>query len=71
MFVFSVVTIINEINLKKDQIMLTLPMIFDPFVHIEWLINIENYSSIIIFDIENFDRNIPAELIIPQSKKKK
>jgi hypothetical protein len=40
----------------------------NPFIHIEWLVNVENYSSMIIFDIENFDGNTSAELIVPQGK---
>jgi len=59
---------INERNFNEDKMVLTVPMILDPFIHIEWLISVENYSSIIIFDIENVDGNTPAELIIPQSR---
>jgi len=59
---------INEINFKEDKMVITLPMTIEPFIHIEWLITVENYSSIIIFDIENFDGNTQAELILPQSR---
>ncbi len=58
----------NKINFKEDSLVLTLPMILNPFIYIEWLVTVENYSSIIIFDIENFDGDTPAELILPQSK---
>jgi hypothetical protein len=59
---------INERNFNEDKMVLTVPMILGPFIHIEWLITLENYSSIIVFDIENVDGNTPAELIIPQSR---
>jgi len=58
----------NEVNFTDDYLLLSLPVTTNPFIHIEWLVNIENYSSMIIFDIENFDGNISAELIVPQGK---
>jgi hypothetical protein len=58
----------NEVNFTTDYLFLSLPVISNPFIHIEWLVNIENYTSMIIFDIENFDGNIPAELIISSNK---
>ena len=45
---------------------LTSPITLNPFIHIEWLINI-NTSSTIIFDIENLDGKASADLILPQS----
>lgn len=59
---------INELDFKDDKLVLTLSMLLEPFIHIEWLVNIGNYSSVIIFDIENIDGNTPAELILPQSR---
>jgi hypothetical protein len=58
----------NEVNFTDDYLLLSLPVIMNPFIHIEWLVNVENYSSMIIFDIENFDGNTSAELIVPQGK---
>jgi hypothetical protein len=46
---------------------LTPPVTLDSYIHIEWLISV-NDSSIIIIDIENFDGNTPAKLLILQSK---
>lgn len=67
-FLLILVTLIDELDFKDEKMILTLPMLNDPYIHIEWLVNIKNYSSMIIFDIENFDGNTPAELILPQSK---
>ena len=61
-------TTIDEVNFKSDSILLTLPVNWHPFIHHEWLVRVENYSSVIILDIENFDGTTPAELIIFQSK---
>ena len=58
----------NEVLFSPDQLLLTLPVKAYPFIHHEWLIDMENSSSTIIFDIDNFDGQTPAELIIFQSK---
>ena len=63
-----IVTTTNEVLFNSDQLLLTLPVKAYPFIHHEWLIDMENFSSTIIFDIENFDGQTPAELIIFQSK---
>jgi len=58
---------IDEITFKDNNLILAPPITLHPFMYIEWLIYLDNRSAI-IFDIENFDENIPAELILPQSK---
>ncbi len=62
-----IVTTINEINFQENSMILTPPITLDSYIHIEWLISV-NDSSIIIIDIENFDGNTPAKLFISQSK---
>jgi hypothetical protein len=61
------VTTITEVTFKDNNLVLSPPITSHPFMYIEWLI-IMNNSSMIIFDIENFDGTTPAELTIPQSK---
>lgn len=54
---------INPITFNGDNMTLVPPNKSYPYIHSEWLISMEN-SSAIIFDIENFDANTPAELLI-------
>jgi hypothetical protein len=46
---------------------LTPPVTLDSYIHIEWLISV-NDSSMVIIDIENLDGDTPAKLLILQSK---
>lgn len=55
-------------NFQDEQLQLTLPVNAHPFIEHQWLIDAEDNTGKIIFDIENFDGNTPAELIIFQSK---
>ena len=64
---FALVTTIIRVTFNDNILVLTPPITFHPFMHIEWLISMTN-SSKIIFDIENFDGFLPAELILPLSK---
>ncbi|CAF1032759.1 unnamed protein product [Rotaria sordida] len=64
---FKKITKINKITFKNDHMVLLPSIRMHPFIHIEWLVSMDN-SSIIIFDIENFDRDTTAELIIRQDE---
>ncbi|CAF1526563.1 unnamed protein product [Rotaria sp. Silwood1] len=64
---FKKIKKINKVIFNDNHIVLTPPMTMHPFIHIEWLISIDNSSRIIV-DITNFDRNTSAELIIRQDK---
>ncbi len=62
-----IVTTINEITFQENSMVLTPPVTLDSYIHIEWLISV-NDSSMVIIDIENLDGDTPAKLLILQSK---
>ncbi|CAF3147590.1 unnamed protein product, partial [Rotaria sp. Silwood2] len=64
---YKKITKINKITFNDNHMVLMPPRTIHPFIHIEWSVSMDN-SSIIIFDIENFNRNTPAELIIRQDE---
>lgn len=57
----------DEVSFHTDRLPLSLPVKAYPFIHHEWFIDMDNFSSIIVFDIENVDENLSAELILFQS----
>ncbi|CAF4204987.1 unnamed protein product [Rotaria socialis] len=62
---FKKITIINKITFERTYMALAPPITLDPFIHIEWLISM-NDSSLIIFDVENLDGKTSAELTVHQ-----
>ncbi|UJR30694.1 hypothetical protein I4U23_018215 [Adineta vaga] len=58
---------IHYLTFNGDNMTLIPSLAFEPYVQIEWIITL-NDTSTIIFDIENLDRKISAELILPQNK---
>ncbi|CAF5180622.1 unnamed protein product, partial [Rotaria magnacalcarata] len=64
---FKKTTIINKITFERNYTALAPPITLDPFIHIEWLISL-NDSSLIIFDVENLDGKTSAELTIHQDE---
>ncbi|CAF1467779.1 unnamed protein product [Adineta steineri] len=62
---FKKITTINEVIFEENNMTLTPSNTLDSYVHIEWLITL-NDSSMVIIDVENLDGNTPAKLFIIQ-----